>query len=693
MRAVMRWAPVVMSVALGLAPGVASGQTFEIQAIEINQALGVQKDNALKFVAGKDTVIRAFLSAAVAIDPGGTAVEVIREGESIAALRPNSYGDPTAVVDFLCPSRAACGHWAAGSYRFDVRVNGVTKSTSGTTYLFVERREIRVLALPVKANYGGVVTQVLDDGWKKIGGFAESVYPVAAAKFDWSVRDELDASGPQYDLETDEGQAGLWQALKDLMPVHCTANPSAAGCFDIIIGFISDRPKGYPNGTLQGYTYGKPVNIVVAKDEDAPATVAHEIGHLYGIGDTYDGGSFRCSANPAPDSFSGKDWDDRTKTVQCTAGRTALEGVSSTKVPADHHAYDVGGRGALGDVASYMGSGGQQAQFWAAQDDYDWIFDRSSPGAASSEQLRSAAADQRLLEFTGYIREDPNSAADVTLHPWEAFMDSAAVPDTAGVLVVAALGAAGERLATQALSVQHVLPGSKGTPPRRINPAPFEGVIRFPEGTRKFQLLKNSTVITERLVSANAPTIRDVSPTSRSTVNGVFSIRWTASDQDGDRLTYRVEYNADVTRPDSDWEILGTTSDPQWTEDFGDLPGGDHAKLRVIVTDGILSAQAESSEFLVPAKPPEVFIDAPVGGSTFRTGQEVHFEAEVFDLQDDDLPDASLQWSSDVAGPLGTGPILTIYNLAVGTHIIALRATNRAGLTTAATVTIHVQAR
>src|SRR6266511_1726103 len=111
----------------------------QIDTIEINQAIGIQKNNARKFVAGKDTVVRAFLAAPVEVDKDKTSATIVRDGQTVATLAPNSYDGPTAIVDFLCPSRGACGNWAAGKYTFDVSVNGVTKSTAGTTYEFVTR--------------------------------------------------------------------------------------------------------------------------------------------------------------------------------------------------------------------------------------------------------------------------------------------------------------------------------------------------------------------------------------------------------------------------------------------------------------------------------------------------------------------------------------------------------------------------
>jgi hypothetical protein len=68
--------------------------------IEINQAIGVQKNNALKFVAGKDTVVRAIMSAPVTVDPAATSATVTRDGAPVATLQPNTYNNATGFVDF-----------------------------------------------------------------------------------------------------------------------------------------------------------------------------------------------------------------------------------------------------------------------------------------------------------------------------------------------------------------------------------------------------------------------------------------------------------------------------------------------------------------------------------------------------------------------------------------------------------------
>ena len=661
----------------------------QIDRIEVNQAIGIQKNNALKFVAGKDTVIRAFLTSAVIVDPAQTKADITRDGQAIATLQPNSYDGATSVVDFQCPSRAACGNWAAGNYTFAVMVNGVTKDTMGTNYSFVERGTLRILAVPVKANYGGVVVPVTNDSWKKMWQFTRSTYPVAADKFQWVEHEGLDLSDSMYDLETDQGRFNVWETLAKLMPLNCVENPSGPGCFNQIFGFIMARPNGFPNGNLQGYTYGKPANIGVITDQDAPATVAHEIGHTYGLGDTYNGGSFNCPVNPAPADFQGKDWVERTKTVSCTAqGKNALTGVGGTLVPAEHSPYEVGGRGSLPNMAEFMGSDGNQSQFWITQDAYDRLFDQLAPSQALTAL---ATTPLRLINFSGLIRQNANTSADVTVEPWYSFTDSIVIPNTIGNYMIAAVNAAGTLLATHALQLEFDVVGSKGQPPKHVDPAPFEGEMPFPDGTTKFQIIRGTQVVREIAVSPRAPVVSAVASTLTGTISGSKLITWTASDPDGDRLSFAVAFNPDVTNPNSDWDLLARDlTVPQFNQNFDELPGGPHAKIAVIATDGVNTTEVESAEFVVAAKPPAVFIETLPSGGVTGAGREVALEGVAEDLQDGEIPDSNLQWSSNISGALGIGSKLVVRGLPQGTHIISLKATNSLGLTATDTVTLTV---
>jgi hypothetical protein len=672
-------------------PGQPTGavhQSALISDIEINQGLGKQLFGAQNYVAGKDTAIIAYLSEAVSVDPAQTMAGIMRNGTVIAQLQAKSYSAPTNKVEFVCPSREQCGGWAAGVYLFGVRVNGVDKTTEGSPVTFSERAAVRVMALPVKANYNGQIVSVQGEKWKQDIEFTKQVYPLAPDKVIWDIRGEFDASDAKFNLETDNGRAELWQALTNLMPQECAANPKGAGCYDLIVGFIEGRPKTYPNGTLQGYTYGKPTNIVVSSDQDAAATVAHEIAHVYGVGDTYNGGTLNCAVNPAPNGFRGADWNTRQQT-ECTAGREAYsDSMSATKIYAVSHPYDISGRGLLGDMACYMGSANfsdpaMMKLFWTTPEAYDHLFKQLAPAALAVAQ----SAPTRLVAVAGmaYLSNT------VAIEPWYSFTATAPAAVT-GTHAIEALDAEGHVLARQGFTPSFYV---NATPPTTINPAPFGLAVSFPVGTAAFRILSDTvpcqiaaTGLYTVPVSASEPTLAITAPaTPGATISSVYTITWSAEDADGDTLIYTVEYSRDGVA----WEVLiSDLTAATWTEDFSDLGGSTAAQIRVIATDGVNAARATSVSFVVPFKAPEVYIDGIANGDRYDYGEEVAMEGAAYDLQDEAFPDASLVWRSDRQGQLGRGSLIFADNLLPGPHVITLRATNSMSLTTVATATITI---
>lgn len=669
---------------------------LEIEKIEINQAIGIQKDNHLNFVAGKNTVVRAIMTEPItiskrklALDGAATQAVVKRNGQVVTTLAPKSTDQPTRIIDFLCPSLSACGNWAAGSYEFEVTVKGVTESTAGTDYIFKERRSARILAVPVKARYHNTITTIpAGNKWRTSWDFMRDVYPVADKGILWTVGKEVDASAKKYDLEGD-GQLELWKKLSRLMPLKCEADPEADGCYDLIVGFISDNPDGYPEGTLAGFTYGSPVNVVVAKDDAVPATVAHEIGHVLGeLGDTYEGGHFRCNVNPAPNGMEGIDWDTE-QTTFCKGGKQAFpcdEGLGATKIPANVHPYDVNGRGALRDMACLMGSAGSQRQIWITPESYDQLFAKLAPPKPILTNFKSTAV--RLVRYAGFITKNDNS---VLLDPWESFLSTVDIPDTTGGnFTIKALSDEGTVLATKKLDVRFSV---SSITPTELTKAPFNGAMRFPSGTAKFQIERNQDgkVLLEFPVSPVPPSITDVTPNAPGEISGIYTIHWNATAPDGTPLYARVEYNPDFTNSESQWvELAAGLEESQWEEDFDELPGGPHARIRVTVTDGVNASSAESSEFTVPLKTPSVFIDDLAWGDEYEIGDEILLEAEAYDLQDEWLPDDKLSWVSNISGFLGTGSRLLVYNLPAGEHEITVTAQSSAGLSGTDTVALRV---
>jgi len=85
---------------------------------------------------------------------------------------------------------------------------------------------------------------------------------------------------------------------------------------------------------------------------------------------------------------------------------------------------------------------------------------------------------------------------------------------------------------------------------------------------------------------------------------------------------------------------------------------------------------------------PLVAISAPAGGRTFNAGVPIAFAGSAHDLEDGDLG-ASISWSSDRDGALGTGGSFS-KALSAGVHRITARAVDRGGLPGAATLTVTV---
>ena len=73
-----RFATKFLFVSIVLLQNFAFSQSAVITEIEVNQALGKQFKGALDFVAGKDTVVRAFLDSEVVVDPSQTKLSVLR---------------------------------------------------------------------------------------------------------------------------------------------------------------------------------------------------------------------------------------------------------------------------------------------------------------------------------------------------------------------------------------------------------------------------------------------------------------------------------------------------------------------------------------------------------------------------------------------------------------------------------------
>jgi nucleoid-associated protein YgaU len=169
-------------------------------------------------------------------------------------------------------------------------------------------------------------------------------------------------------------------------------------------------------------------------------------------------------------------------------------------------------------------------------------------------------------------------------------------------------------------------------------------------------------------------------------VTGAVTVAWTAGDPDGDPLTFDLFYTHDAG---ATWQPIGLSM--QGTSvavDTATLAGGT-GQFRVEASDGAQNARAESAPFQIADKAPTVVIANPSDGFRVQWGQLVTFMGDVRDPQEQSFPAANLVWSS-ASRILGKGAGISVGDLEVGSNVVTLTATNAAGLTTTAAVTVVV---
>ncbi len=216
-------------------------------------------------------------------------------------------------------------------------------------------------------------------------------------------------------------------------------------------------------------------------------------------------------------------------------------------------------------------------------------------------------------------------------------------------------------------------------------------VITVAVGTRSLKIVRladNLALIT-KTVSANAPIVTNVIlPGAPNPVSGTTTVAWTASDADGDALTFDVFYSPDggTTLQPVASGITGNSTQVDTTA----LGGSTNARFRVVAHDGVNTGAANSVVFTMANKAPQPMIIDPSTGHTVQYGQLVNFSGAALDWQDGGVTGINLAWSTK-DGVLGTGELVSSDALPVGDNVITLTATNSKGLSASTNITVVVQ--
>jgi Tol biopolymer transport system component len=218
--------------------------------------------------------------------------------------------------------------------------------------------------------------------------------------------------------------------------------------------------------------------------------------------------------------------------------------------------------------------------------------------------------------------------------------------------------------------------------------AAFLEIVPYITGTERIEIVHDTDVLAERLVSLHPPTVTLTLPETSDPLTGTVIITFTANDADEDALSFALFYSPDdgQTWLNVELDIITAT----YALDTFYLPGSDQARLRVIVSDGVNTGQAISEAFRVARKGPQAFILTPEDQVFYPWNEPIRLEGTAWDEEDGLITGASLTWTDSISGSLGTGDVHYVAGLTVGWHTITLTATDSDNSVHTAVVRIHV---
>ncbi len=235
----------------------------------------------------------------------------------------------------------------------------------------------------------------------------------------------------------------------------------------------------------------------------------------------------------------------------------------------------------------------------------------------------------------------------------------------------------------------------------------FGEVFPYLSGTTRIVLYHAGVEMAARPVSPHVPTVTVVSPSGGETLTDSLTITWIANDPDEEEslryadtyhvgainltrfggMQFTLQYSAD---DGATWSYLdsGLPTTTLTIEDVSALPGGEDARVRVIVSDGVNTSYSDSSVFSLAHHAPEVSIIEPHSLRRFAWGDPVILRGAALDAEDGPLSD--IVWTSDLDGALGVGQELLLTTLITGMHHITAQITDSDAMLGAATVTVSV---
>lgn len=181
-----------------------------------------------------------------------------------------------------------------------------------------------------------------------------------------------------------------------------------------------------------------------------------------------------------------------------------------------------------------------------------------------------------------------------------------------------------------------------------------------------------------------APTVNISSPADPTTVvvGTNVSFAGTANDTEDGDLTGSMSWSSNINGAIGAGGSFSTTG----------LSVGTHTITASATDSGSLSGSDTVTVTVNPANTaPVVTISSPANGSSFVQGTNVTFTGSATDTQQGNMS-ASLGWTSNINGSIGSGASFSTSTLSIGVHTITASVTDAGSLTGSAIITVTITA-
>lgn len=379
------------------------------------------------------------------------------------------------------------------------------------------------------------------------------------------------------------------------------------GGYDVVAGVLGPNDSLSPGGSYN-VAPGSYRAYYMATNQLNLNQSAHDIGHCFGL-----------PLNP----------------VRCsTFSLTAIDEYCPNGSPPEQTAapgYDVRAGQEVSDARKNVMSSEQTL----SSNDAFWINDPSYQHMIS--RLESFGRDPECFLVSGFFNEDGSVTAD----PWYTFYTPAPDAPAEGTpWFIDQVDAGGAVLSSFGLKiVQAPVPGDD---PARTQDE-FIATIERAAGVAKLVLRGPGGTALERSLN-QPPVVSQISPAGGETLSAGAgaSVSWTASDADGDAITYSAFFTLD---DGASWmPIAADTSSTSTTWSVPD-EGTRAARIRVLATDGVNTGDYQSRRFVIQG-PQSAGLAASAGpDQDVQVGETVQLDGAASRNSADLAAGLQFQWS------------------------------------------------